>query len=133
MHFRKNQLVSVEIPSSVKQIEAHAFESNQLESVIFNEGLERIDGHAFEINNITSLTIPASVQLIGYATEGVTPARSYEKFVFSYNPLTEITMLGSNTDINSFLTGENNHFRDAYAEGGAGTYTGTTTSPWTKK
>ncbi|MDX1357874.1 MAG: leucine-rich repeat domain-containing protein [Clostridia bacterium] len=131
--FQENQLTSVSIPSSVKQIESHAFENNKLESVEFNEGLERIDGHSFEINNLTSITIPKSVLFIGKATDNVDPQRSYEKFVFAYNPLTEITMLGSNTEINSFLTGENNFFRDAYAEGGAGTYTGTTTSAWTKQ
>lgn len=130
--FQNNMLVDLVLPPNLKLIESFAFQENKLVNLVLNDGLEKIDGYAFEANNLVELTIPASVILIGEATEGTTPKRNYEKFVFSRNQLTKVNILGDNTEILAFLMGERNYLRDSYTEGGAGTYTGTQAGPWEK-
>lgn len=130
--FAENNLAEVIIPRQVKIIESNAFRGNLIENIVFNDIIERIDGHAFDTNMLTSITIPASVKSIGIATEDSKPKINYEKFTFADNQLVSITMLGSETDINSFMMGENNHFRDAYNNGGSGTYVGTQMGDWLK-
>ncbi len=131
--FATNLLTEVIIPPLVKVIGSFAFADNLIENVEFNNGLERIDGRAFSINKLTSITIPASVQSIGLASEGATPPTNYERFVFSYNPqINSVTMLGSNAEIEPFFLAENNNFRMAYTTGGAGTYTGSQYGKWEK-
>jgi len=130
--FAENILVDIVIPASVKQLESFAFTKNQLETVTLNEGLERIDGHVFSNNNISKITFPSTVKLMGEATDGASPVNRYNRYTFQTNQLEEITILGSNVEMTPFLLGDNNFFRDAYNEGGPGTYTGTQDGPWEK-
>lgn len=130
--FQKNMLTELTIPGTVLILESTAFEDNQIETLILNEGLEEICGFAFEKNSLTELTIPASVKLIGRVSEGAIPALDYQGSAFRNNSLTKVTILGNDTEIDEFMMGANNYFRDAYYEGGAGTYEGEQLGPWEK-
>lgn len=132
--FSKNNLTELIVPPNVTQIESYAFQENKIENIEFNDSIEKIDGLAFAVNNLTSITIPKSVVEIGAATEGVDKPQLYDRFTFAYNPqISSITMLGGNTKICDFFIGESNHFKIAYSEGGAGTYTGSVYSKWVKE
>ena len=130
--FLKNMLTELNIPGTVRILESTAFEDNQIETLILNEGLEEICGFAFEKNNLTEITIPASVKLIGRVSEGAIPELDYQGSAFRNNSLTKVTILGNDTEIDEFMMGANNYFRDAYYEGGAGTYEGEQLAPWVK-
>lgn len=132
--FAVNKLTELVLPPLVKIIESYAFSDNLIETVEFNDGLERIDGLAFSINSLTSISIPASVKTIGLASDGVDKPSNYERFPFAYNPkLTSVTMMGSDTVIEPFFLAENNNFRMAYLNGGAGTYIGSQYGQWKKE
>ncbi len=62
--FFKKDLISVVIPSTVKQIDWGAFYSNKISSLTLNEGLESIMHSAFKNNQISSLKIPNSLKRI---------------------------------------------------------------------
>ncbi|MBN2763570.1 MAG: leucine-rich repeat domain-containing protein [Bacteroidales bacterium] len=128
--FLKNMLTELNLPGTVKILESTAFENNQIETLVLNEGLEEICGFAFEKNSLSELTIPASVKLIGRVSEGAIPALDYQGSAFRNNSLTKVTILGNDTEIDEFMMGANNYFRDAYYEGGAGTYEGEQLGPW---
>ncbi|HPJ21448.1 MAG TPA: leucine-rich repeat domain-containing protein [Clostridia bacterium] len=130
--FQENMLTELTLPENIVTIESGAFQNNRIESLVLNEGLEEIGGYAFEKNQLTSITIPASVKRIGPASEGAVPARNYKGNSFLHNNLTSVTILGDDTEIDEFMMGGNNYFRDAYYEGGAGTYEGEQLSPWEK-
>ncbi|MDO4628355.1 MAG: leucine-rich repeat domain-containing protein [Planctomycetia bacterium] len=60
------RLVSVTVPASVKKIGECAFsECDQLTEIVFFEGVEEIGDYAFSASDQLSVTIPASVTIIG--------------------------------------------------------------------
>jgi hypothetical protein len=87
-------------------------------SVIDGYTVVRIGIFAFNENNLTAITIPSNVII--------------DTWAFFNNSITSIT-IGSNVTIgDNFLSYENTNFRNAYASGGAGTYTGTQYGTWAK-
>lgn len=74
-----DNLVSVDIPASLKQIPFHAFyRCTALSSVTLHEGLEVIGSHAFGVcRSLSSVSIPTTVTEIGggaFANSGLTSA-----------------------------------------------------------
>ena len=74
-----DNLVSVDIPASLKQIPIHAFyRCTALSSVTLHEGLEVIGSHAFWVcRSLSSVSIPTTVTEIGggaFANSGLTSA-----------------------------------------------------------
>lgn len=65
--FADNELTSVAIPNSVKEIDYEAFTRNKIDSLTLPTGLIKIGKDAFSHNQITSLDIPSSVTMIGAA------------------------------------------------------------------
>jgi len=130
--FRNNKITEIDFPSTLLIIESFAFQENLLKDLVFNDGLERIDGYAFDSNKLKSITIPASVKSIGYPTPDATPVKYYERFTFAYNYLESVTILASDIDMDSFLLTDNNYFKNAYLDGGPGTYKGTQIGKWEK-
>ncbi len=55
----------ITIPSSVKTIEAHAFDQNMVTSITFNEVLETINSYAFYKNKLSQITFPLTLKEIG--------------------------------------------------------------------
>ena len=75
-----DQLVSVELPDTLKVIEDHAFVlCSNLIAITLPDGLTSIGDLAFEQTGLTSVVIPNSVTEIGSE-------------VFEYAPLTEVTL-----------------------------------------
>lgn len=64
--FKETNLVSVNIPSSVKEIGVYAFSvCEELESVTFNEGLEKINISAFAAcHKLTKIILPSTLTTI---------------------------------------------------------------------
>ena len=74
-----DNLVSIDIPASLKQIPIHAFyRCTALSSVTLHEGLEVIGAHAFGVcRSLSSISIPTTVTEIGgaaFANSGLTSA-----------------------------------------------------------
>jgi len=65
--FNSTEIVSVEIPSTVKTIDSYTFGNcKRLQQVILHEGLESIGDYAFYgCNNLSEVYIPSSVKIIG--------------------------------------------------------------------
>lgn len=124
--FQNNDLTSIILPDSLKEIHTHSFENNKLTEVAFPPSLTLIQDHAFANNNLTEIELPESVTTIqGYAFE-------------NNKGLEKITILGSGTVIGvgafdkSSTNKSTQSFQDAYAAGGAGTYT-LSGKVWTKQ
>ncbi|ADQ13915.1 leucine-rich repeat protein [Halanaerobium hydrogeniformans] len=111
----------IQIPEGIKAIHGGsddaAFWQKGLESVILPDSLEEIRAHTFQGNNLKEILIPNNVQNIGNNS-------------FYNNPITKVTISGDQVNIEdrAFGTGwseakeQTDAFREAYSEGGAGTY-----------
>lgn len=116
VHYEPNSLKSgqandyslegtIEIPSSVKEIDNYAFEKNgALTQVIFNNGIESIGINAFAACGFTSVEIPVTVKIIkdgafgGNQITSLTLQDGLEKLeqeAFAQNQLTYITIPGT--------------------------------------
>lgn len=87
--FQENSLTSLSIPNSVTSIGYAAFRNNSLTSVNIPNGVTTIEGDTFGWNSLTSLTIPNSVTTIGSEA-------------FNFNSLTNLTIPNSVTSIGAF-------------------------------
>lgn len=106
--FYSNQLTSVSIPNSVRNINSSAFRNNQLTSVSIPDSVTSIGGYAFERNPLTSIVIPDSVTSIGdfaFSMNGLTSViipdsvTSISKGAFYYNKLTSVIIPDTVTTI----------------------------------
>ncbi|MBP3318072.1 MAG: leucine-rich repeat protein [Alistipes sp.] len=60
------KLSSITIPSSVRDIEYHAFSSSGVSNVIIEYGVQRLEGGVFyDCDNLTSITLPNSIYEVG--------------------------------------------------------------------
>jgi len=137
--FWLNKLTSVNIPNSVTHIGNSAFLNNSLESIAIPDSVSDIGDFAFNGNYLVTVIIPSNVLNVGDGAFGNNPMpnlgwptiTSVEipdnvtlgNYVFErgYN-VTTITV-GSNVTLGDNLLSEDNKFRDAYSQGGAGIYT----------
>ncbi len=113
--FQDKGLTSVSFGSGseITRIHGHAFRDNNISTIEFPETLTRIDNRAFLNNNLSEVVLPESLTTI-------------EGAAFSGNDLNKIT-IGSNVifhnDIHNNSLGSNTlEFKQAYQDGGAGTY-----------
>lgn len=64
-------LLRVELPDTLKHIEAKAFYHSGVKEVIFPDGMETIEAEAFgECDNLRRVYVPASVEITGYGSYG---------------------------------------------------------------
>lgn len=101
--------------SEIVQIHARAFQNNDLTEIILPPGLKRIDQRAFYNNNLSSVVIPDTVTII----EGNAFSRDNNS---GKNNITKVTIGAGVTTFGDNVFIGNNSFRDAYFQGGAGTY-----------
>ena len=131
--FWLNKLTSVTIPNSVTHIGNNAFLDNSLENITIPDSVTNIGADAFSTNNLTTVKIPESVLHIGNGAFGnntslasveILDNVSIDNCAFYQNgPRIATITIGSNVTLGDNLLGENNKFRNAYYEEGAGTYT----------
>ncbi|MFO7637296.1 MAG: leucine-rich repeat domain-containing protein [Clostridia bacterium] len=112
---------SITIPETIGNIEVvrigeASFANNELLSITIPGGVASIGDWAFHNNDLAEVIIPSGVTSIG-------------AYAFSGNPLKSITMLGDDTEIGEGMVGGLG-FRDAYLEGGAGTYVRSRDGHW---
>lgn len=113
--------ISFEENSGVERIHARAFRGNSLASLSLPDNLKRIDWGAFSNNNLTEIALPESLTTI-------------EGAAFNGNDLTKIS-IGSKaifTESASSFGKNTAKFKEAYDEGGAGTYSWDGTN-WVKQ
>ena len=101
----RQDINSITIPSSVKEIGSQTFTNSSVSKLILNEGIETIGMSAFYNTDIAAtesnpLVLPDSLTSIGTAAFGSSP--NIEKVVFGAN----ITKIGDRAFENSGLTGE---------------------------
>ncbi|MGL1936153.1 MAG: Ig-like domain-containing protein [Fibrobacterales bacterium] len=89
-----NELMSVTLPSSVISIGISAFGANHLTSVTLPSSVTSIGDAAFSNNELSSVTLPSSVTFIGYSA-------------FYRNELTSVTIPSSVTSIGSAVFRDN--------------------------
>ena len=134
--YSNTYISSIEIPSTVKTIPAHAFDKcTSLATVTLNEGIESIEEYAF-YNMGTyyfySVTIPASVTNIGnyaFASSGLKNGITFAEnsalktigaHAFEYCRFTTITIPNSVTGIGSYAFANMNYYLEEviFEEGG---------------
>lgn len=64
------RLHSVELPPQIRAISNDAFERSGLESIVLNDGLKRIGNSAFDNTKLVSVTIPKTVDALGWGCLG---------------------------------------------------------------
>ncbi|MDF2613282.1 MAG: S-layer domain protein [Clostridia bacterium] len=83
--------------------------------------------------NVQSIGVGAFVNDTQLKTLNLPKVTSIDSMAFCGNDITSITIGAGATINNNLLNLFDNNFRDAYTTGGAGTYTGTQTTAWTKQ
>ncbi|WP_346882003.1 leucine-rich repeat domain-containing protein [uncultured Algibacter sp.] len=66
--FRGNKLTKIDFPDSVENIYEGAFEDNKLESLTLEGNFNVIGNHAFTGNNIEDLILTASINILGHGS-----------------------------------------------------------------
>lgn len=108
--FRYSSLISVEIPSNVKEISYEAFYNcSNLKTVILNEGLEIIGEYAFAYSyNLTEIALPSTLVSLGYnvfANENIKEiivpesCTSLSESAFAYSQIEKVTILNPDSYI----------------------------------
>lgn len=132
--FYENRLTSLTIPYGVTHIGNTAFERNELQTIDISDSVTHIGSTAFGGNRISSVTIPDSVVSISDnafadndelttihlpSNASVDRRAFYQGYLFNVTSIT----IGSNVTLGYDLLGENDDsFREAYYETGAGEY-----------
>ena len=64
--YQYQDIVAVEVPEIVTTIDEYAFCDNSLTSITLNEGLQAIGNQAFQHGTYSTITIPSTVEYIGW-------------------------------------------------------------------
>jgi prepilin-type N-terminal cleavage/methylation domain-containing protein len=106
--FRNNKLTEISLPDSLKTIDHNAYRDNHLQEVILPDSVTTVGQDVFRDNKITKIKIGNNVSIGDYAFQG--------------NTVEEIS-IGEGVTLGQQLIKQfSNEFRDAYQQGGAGTY-----------
>ena len=134
--YSNTYITSITVPSSVKNIPAHAFDKcTSLETVTLSEGIESIGDYAFYnmgTNYFYTVTIPASVTNIGnyaFASSGLkngvvfaenSSLKTIGAHAFEYCRFTTVTIPKSVTEIGSYAFANMNYYLEEviFEEGG---------------